>query len=229
MKSVGMENKAQGNGHFLNVMGVHQSFPVNSSELSVLQNVNLACSEGELVCITGPSGCGKTTLLNILAGFLSPTQGQVTLDGRPLGPPGPDRCVVFQEDALFPWLTVWENVAFGLHAKRYRKSEMSERVDQFLTMVGLGKFGTYLPRDISGGMKQRVSLARVLILEPRILLMDEPFASLDSRTRREMHVLLLNLWKRLSRTILFVTHDVEEALILADTIYVLGQNPGSGI
>lgn len=216
----------QGNGDFLNVVGVHQSFPVNGSHLNVLSNVRLSCSEGELICIIGPSGCGKTTLLSILAGFLSPSQGRVTLEGRPLGPPGPDRCVVFQEDALFPWLTVWENVAFGLRARRLGKRELSDRVDRFLSFVGLRDFGGYLPGEISGGMKQRVALARVLILEPRILLMDEPFASLDSRTRGEMHELLLDLWKRLSRTILFVTHDADEALILADTIYVFDQGPG---
>jgi NitT/TauT family transport system ATP-binding protein len=215
------------NHHFLKVIGLNRSFPVNGSEQTVLCNVDMFCSEGELVCILGPSGCGKTTLLNIIAGFLNPTDGSVILDGKPLGPPGPDRCFVFQEDALFPWLTVSENVAFGLQARKLNKREVTERVNGILEIVGLERYGSYLPREISGGMKQRVSLARVLVLEPRLLLMDEPFASLDSKTRQEMHALLLDLWRKLNRTIIFVTHDVEEALILADTIYVLNINPGS--
>ncbi|MGO9117113.1 MAG: ABC transporter ATP-binding protein [Desulfomonilaceae bacterium] len=211
---------------FLEVINLEKRFAMNGSEVLVLQDINLSCSREDLLCILGPSGCGKTTLLNLIAGFTVPSGGEIILEGHPLGPPGPDRCVVFQEDALFPWLTVWENVAFGLQNKLKDHKALSRRVDRFLSLVGLDRFGSYLPREISLGMKQRVSLARVLILEPMILLMDEPFASLDAQTRQEMNELLLNIWTETCQTILFVTHDVEEALRLANTVFVFDRNPG---
>ena len=162
----------------------------------------------------------------MLAGFLSPSSGEILLNGKPVADPGPDRCVVFQEDTLFPWLTVKENIAFGLKGRTRDKKAIEDEVERFLSLVGLSEFRNYLPREISGGMKQRVALARVLILKPEVMLMDEPFASLDAQTREEMQNLFLSLWKNLSHTIIFVTHDVTEAVTLADRILVMHKDPG---
>lgn len=211
------------------VMEIHRLskvFPVNNTALTVLEDISFTASTGELICILGPSGCGKSTLLGILSGFLPADAGTVLLNGKPVVKPGPDRCVVFQEDALFPWLTVAENIAFGLAGRLRDRKTLRDEVDQFLSLVGLAQFRDYLPREISGGMKQRVALARVLILRPKVLLMDEPFASLDAQAREEMQNLLLSLWEKLSHTIIFVTHDVGEAVTLADRILVMGKNPG---
>ncbi|WP_321366503.1 ABC transporter ATP-binding protein [uncultured Desulfuromusa sp.] len=193
----------------------------------VLQNVSFSAQNGEFLCILGRSGCGKTTLLKLLAGFISPGHGTISLNNQPVCRPGPERCVVFQEDALFPWLTVRENIAFGLSGKSWNKKEKNREIDRFLDLVGLSDFGSYLPHEISGGMKQRVALARVLILNPRVLLMDEPFAALDAQTREEMQNLLLELWREFAHTILFVTHDVSEAVLLADRILLFDKNPGT--
>jgi NitT/TauT family transport system ATP-binding protein len=179
-----------------------------------------------MICILGRSGCGKTTLLNILAGFFPPSSGAVLLNGKSVQTPGPDRCVVFQEDTLFPWLTVWENIAFGLQGRKRDRAYLKGEVDRFISLVGLGPFRDYLPKEISGGMRQRVALARVLILKPRVLLMDEPFASLDAQTREEMQGLLISLWEKLAQTVLFVTHNVDEAITLADRILVMNKGPG---
>ena len=201
-------------------------FRINGSFLAVLDSIDFQVKRGELICILGRSGCGKSTLLKMLAGFLAPSSGEILLNGKPVTNPGADRCVVFQEDTLFPWLTVRENIAFGLKGRRKDKKKLKEEVDRFIALVGLTEFRDYLPREISGGMKQRVALARVLILKPQILLMDEPFASLDAQTREEMQSLLLSLWKEFSHTIIFVTHDVNEAITLSDRILVMGKNPG---
>lgn len=208
----------------INGLGLH--YHVNGSVKPILDTIDLAVQPGELMCILGPSGCGKTSLLNVLAGFAEPSAGQVLAHGRAVSGPGPDRCMVFQEDALFPWLTVAENIGFGLKGKGLSRRGRREMVDRYLSLVGLSPFGDYLPAEISGGMKQRVSLARVLILEPAILLMDEPFVALDSQTRQEMQELLLRLWKRFSHTIVFVTHDVREAVTLADRVVMMDKNPG---
>jgi NitT/TauT family transport system ATP-binding protein len=202
-------------------------FPVGASFLMALKGVDFRVARGELICILGRSGCGKSTLLKVVAGFMEPTTGVVRLNGKAVTGPGPDRCVVFQEDTLFPWLTVRENVAFGMKGKGFKRKDREEEVDKYLSLVGLSDFGDYLPREISGGMKQRVALARVLILEPQVLLMDEPFASLDAQTREEMQNLLLSLWAQLGHTILFVTHDVQEAVTLADRVLVMSRSPGS--
>lgn len=215
-----------GEGHHLVIRGLGKAFKVNGESATVLEGMDLAVPRGEFCCVFGPSGCGKTTLLNLVAGFLAPDSGTLTLDGRRVTRPGPDRCVVFQEDALFPWLTVRENVAFGLSARGVAGRAAEERILRFLDLVGLASYKDHLPREISGGMKQRVSLARVLVLEPRVLLMDEPFASLDAQTRREMQDLLAGLWTATGKTVLFVTHDVEEAVTLADRIVVLDSHPG---
>jgi len=210
----------------LGVSGLRKVFGVNGGFLTVLDDIEFSAARGEMICIVGRSGCGKSTLLKILAGFLTPSAGAVYLNGRPVSAPGTDRCVVFQEDALFPWLTVRENIAFGLRGRPVDRNAANREVDRFLELVGLTEFGGYLPREISGGMRQRVALARVLILKPSVLLMDEPCRSLAAQTRNEMTDLLLSLWKRLSHTILFVTHDVDEAVILADRILVMGKDPG---
>lgn len=210
----------------MEIRRVSRSFTVNRSVRSVLEEISFTAATGELICILGPSGCGKSTLLKILSGFLQPDGGEVLLNGSPVMRPGPDRCVVFQEDALFPWLTVAENIAFGLKGGFFGRKRIRTEVDRFLSLVGLLPFQDYLPGEISGGMKQRVALARVLILQPKVLLMDEPFAALDAQTREEMQNLLLGLWETFSHTILFVTHDVTEAVTLADRILVMGKDPG---
>jgi len=210
----------------LRIQVLRKVFRVGDAYLNVLEDIDFSVEKGELICILGRSGCGKSTLLKILAGFVPPTAGHVFLRGEPVVRPGPDRGVVFQEDALFPWLTVEENIAFGLRRHGWSRKQRDEEVNRYLSMVGLSEFRDYLPREISGGMKQRVALARVLILQPQVLLMDEPFAALDAQTREEMQRLMLSLWERLSHTILFVTHDVTEAVTLADRILLMGKDPG---
>ncbi|MGD9876341.1 ABC transporter ATP-binding protein [Desulfococcus sp.] len=210
----------------LKILRLEKSFSVNDKVLTVLKDISFTAATGEMICILGPSGCGKSTLLKILSGFLPPDAGSVILNGKPVTKPGPDRCVVFQEEALFPWLTVAENIAFGLKGGFRGRKRAREEVDRFLELVGLAPFRDYRPSAISGGMKQRVALARVLILKPKVLLMDEPFAALDAQAREEMQRLLLDLWKTFSHTILFVTHDVSEAVTLADRILVMGKTPG---
>ena len=200
-------------------------FHVDGGFSTVLENVHFHIDPGELICILGPSGCGKTTLLNLIAGFISPSGGRIEIGQRKVTRPGPDRCVIFQEDALFPWLTVAENIAFGAKTILPR-DRLDKEVHRYLEMVGLSAFKDYLPKEISGGMKQRVALARVLILNPRVLLMDEPFGALDAQTREEMQKLLLSLWAELSHTIVFVTHDLGEAVTLADRILLMERNPG---
>ena len=201
-------------------------FHTNRGYVPVLDKIRFRAEEGDLICILGRSGCGKTTLLNIVAGFLPPSSGKVLINGRPVRSPGPDRCVIFQEDALFPWLTVQENIAFGLRGQKQDKRSTLYEVERFLGLVELSEFRDYLPKTLSGGMKQRVALARVLILRPQVLLMDEPFASLDAQGREEMQNLLLSLWQELGHTILFVTHDVDEAVTLADRILLMDKGPG---
>jgi NitT/TauT family transport system ATP-binding protein len=211
----------------LEIEGLSKGFGTNGpAQPRVLEHISFSARRGEMICILGRSGCGKSTLLKILAGFLPPSSGSVRLKGRPVDRPGPDRCVVFQEDALFPWLTVRENIAFGLKGRGMDHRDQQREVDRFLSLVGLADFEDFLPQDISGGMKQRVSLARVLILQPEVLLMDEPFAALDAQTREEMQNLLLDLWEKFSHTVLFVTHDVNEAVLLADRIILMEKGPG---
>lgn len=211
---------------FLEAVGLSMEFVWDDVPRTVLDGVSFGARRGEFICILGRSGCGKTTLLKILAGFLKPSAGSILLEGRPVSRPGPDRCVVFQEDALFPWLTVEENMGFGLRNAGVGKKETRRRVDGMLEMVGLTDYRGYLPREISGGMKQRVALGRVLVLNPKVLLMDEPFAALDAQTREEMQNLLLSLWERFRHTVLFVTHDVAEAVVMADRILVMRKDPG---
>lgn len=199
---------------------------MSGNPLTVLEEISFHADSGELICILGRSGCGKSTLLKIVAGFLPPSSGKVRIKGKAVKSPGPDRCVVFQEDALFPWMTVQENIAFGLSRRSQDRGSRAREVDAFVDRVGLRKFRDYLPNELSGGMKQRVALARVLILKPEVLLMDEPFASLDAQSREEMQDLLLSLRHELDHTILFITHDVNEAVVLADKILFMSKAPG---
>jgi NitT/TauT family transport system ATP-binding protein len=210
----------------LEIVGLSHSFCHNGTAEPVLRDISLVLRQGELVCLIGRSGCGKSTLLKIVAGFLAPTQGGCLLESRPISRPGPDRCVVFQEDALFPWLTVRENIAFGLRSRKMSAQAQAVEVDRYLDLVGLHGYGDHLPRTLSGGMKQRVALARVLILSPAILLMDEPFGALDAQTRDDMQDLLLDLSRERRQTILFVTHDVQEAVTIADRVLLIDRDTG---
>ena len=205
--------------------GIGMLYGLGAARGPVLEDITFKVADGELICILGPSGCGKTTLLKLIGGFEKPTSGRVLMAGEPVRAPGPDRCFIFQEDALFPWLTVAENIAFGLKG-RPEARERRRDVARYLERVGLEPYADYLPREISGGMKQRVALARVLILKPRVLLMDEPFGALDAQTREEMQHLLLSLRQEFSHTIVFVTHDISEAAYLADRILLMGSGPG---
>ena len=191
-----------------------------------LADVDLEVGEGEFVALLGPSGCGKSTLLNLLAGFEPLSDGVLRFDGQEITRPGPDRGVVFQEASLLPWLTVWENVVFGPKVQGVARSIYEPRARQILEVVGLEAFHDALPVQLSGGMRQRVGIARVLVMEPRALLMDEPFGALDAQTRLSMQQLLLDLWQKLKTTVLFVTHDIDEAILLADRVCVMSARPG---
>jgi NitT/TauT family transport system ATP-binding protein len=191
-----------------------------------LDRVDFNIGEGEFVALLGPSGCGKSTLLNLLAGFEPLSDGVLTFDGKAIGKPGPDRGVVFQEAALLPWLSVWENVVFGPKVQGTPKARYEDKAREILQVVGLDKFHDALPVQLSGGMRQRVGIARVLVMEPRALLMDEPFGALDAQTRLSMQQLLLEVWQRLKTTVLFVTHDIDEAILLADRVCVMTARPG---
>jgi len=197
-----------------------------SPPVRALENISLDIAPGDFVALLGPSGCGKSTLLNIVASFEQPSSGTLTVGGRAIGAPGPDRGVVFQEAALFPWLTVWENIVFGPKAQGLPASDYESRAEEMLGIMGLKDFRNHLPIQLSGGMRQRVGIARVLTLGSKVLLMDEPFGALDAQTRLTMQELLLSVWDRLKPTIIFVTHDIDEALFLADKIYVMSARPG---
>ncbi|XHO97230.1 ABC transporter ATP-binding protein [Azospirillum sp. A26] len=211
----------------IQVRGVEKTFAVGAQKIVALQNIDLDIRKGEFVCLLGPSGCGKSTLLNAVAGFQPPTTGTVTVDGRIITEPGPDRGMVFQEYALFPWMTVAQNVAFGLEIKGMSKPEIAERVEWLLQKLHLQDFRNRFPKDLSGGMRQRVAIARVLALDSPILLMDEPFGALDALTRRTLQDELLRIWEEVGKTILFVTHSIEESIYLADRIIVMTYRPGT--
>jgi NitT/TauT family transport system ATP-binding protein len=199
------------------------SFRAEGEEVRVLEDIDLDVHEGEFVCILGPSGCGKSTLLNVVAGFLRPTAGSVTIDGEPVRGPDPRRIFVFQERGVFPWLTVEGNIGFGLgHLAR---EERARRIAHYVRLVGLEGFENAYPHELSGGMKQRVEVARALAVDPDVLFLDEPFGALDSITRLVMRSELLRIWGAERKTILFVTHDIEESVQLADRVVVMTARP----
>jgi NitT/TauT family transport system ATP-binding protein len=208
------------------VDGVSKRYTGGSGAVQALADVSFEVRDGEFVCIVGPSGCGKTTLFQIIAGLESASEGEVRLDGDPLTGPGMDRGMVFQEYLLFPWRTVLENVVFGLEQQDLGADEREARAREMLELVGLADVADQYPRELSGGMKQRVGIARALAVDPDILLMDEPFGSVDAQTRDMLHEELLEIWAETGKTVLFVTHDVDEAVTLADRVVVLAPAPG---
>ncbi len=211
----------------IDVKHVNKVFKTDNREVVALRDINLQIPQRQFVCLLGPSGCGKSTLLNAIAGFSLPSSGEITADGQLIGGPGPDRGMVFQEYALFPWMTVEKNIAFGLEVKGMAAADIKQRVDQLLSMLSLSDFRNRYPKDLSGGMRQRVAIARVLALDSPIMLMDEPFGALDALTRRNLQDELLRIWSELKKTIIFVTHSIEEAIYLADRIVVMTYRPGT--
>ena len=195
--------------------------------ITAVRDINLSIDDGQFVCFVGPSGCGKTTLLNILAGLDRPTEGEVILDGHPVAETGPDRVMVFQENALFPWLKVVDNVEFGLKMAGIAKEKRHERAIQYLEMMQLTKFADAYTYQLSGGMKQRIAIARALAIDPEVLLMDEPFAALDSQTRDLLLVELQLIWARTKKTIVFITHNILESVVLGNKVVVFTKRPGT--
>ena len=208
----------------LKTAGLSKTFK-NAAE-PALSGINLEIEEGEFICIVGPSGCGKSTLLNLIAGLEKPTEGTITLDGREVLGPGADRVVMFQEPALYPWLNVIDNVKFGMKLAGVLKGEQEKRAEKYLRMVHLWDFREYAVHELSGGMKQRTALARALTMDSRIMLMDEPFSALDKQTINKLRAELEAIWEETRRTIIYVTHSVEEALYFADRIIILADRPG---
>jgi NitT/TauT family transport system ATP-binding protein len=212
---------------YISISNLSKTFEGSDQSVPALKDINLSLSRGEFVCLLGPSGCGKSTLLNSIAGFIQPSTGEIVVDGRPVVGPGPDRGVVFQEYAIFPWMTVERNIAFGLEIKGASGPEIRERVDALLDKLGLREFRDRYPKDLSGGMRQRVAIARLLAIDSPVMLMDEPFGALDALTRRTLQDELLRIWRESGKTILFVTHSIEESLYLADRIVVMTYRPGT--
>jgi ABC-type nitrate/sulfonate/bicarbonate transport system ATPase subunit len=198
----------------------------SSEGLVALQDITLRVRQGEFVCIVGPSGCGKSTFLNLVAGFDRPTRGELRLKGKPIERPGADRGVVFQEHALFPWLTVRQNISFGPSVRHVPRREYTRRVDELLELVALSSFAEMYPDQLSGGMRQRAAIARALVNDPEILLMDEPFGSLDLLTRGSMQKELARIWGETGKTVVLVTHSIDEAVLLGDRVAVFSAHPG---
>ena len=200
--------------------------PRTNTRLAALDGVNLTIMDGEFVSIVGPSGCGKTTFLSVVDGLIPATSGRILVDGQAVARPGPDRAVVFQDASLLPWRTVRKNVLYGLECQGVNGREARQRAARFIDMVGLANFEHHYPYELSGGMQQRVNLARALVMDPKILLMDEPFASLDAQTRELMQEELLQIWAKAGKTVLFVTHQIDEAIYLSDRVVVFSGRPG---
>lgn len=201
-------------------------FELKGRPFTALDDVSLDIADGEFVTVVGPSGCGKSTMLNLASGLLEPTSGRVAVDDRRVTGPGPERGVIFQQYALFPWLTVRQNVEFGLKLQKVPKLKRAEQVDAMLRLVGLEEFAEALPKNLSGGMKQRCAIARAYAVDPSVLLMDEPFGALDALTRVRMQDELLKMWEKEKRTVMFITHDVEEAVYLASRVVIMARAPG---
>ncbi len=209
---------------YLKLNAISKIFPDTKKE--TLQDISLEVAKGEFICIVGPSGCGKSTLLNLVAGLDTPTEGSILLEGKPVTGPGADRVVMFQEAALYPWLNVIENVMFGLDIAGLSKEEQKRTAEKYLKMVRLWNYRDYPIHQISGGMKQRTALARALALDSKLLLMDEPFSALDKQTINILRAELEEIWEKTQKTILYVTHSVEEAIYFADRVVVMAENPG---
>lgn len=205
---------------------INKSFQKNEKDQIILEDINLNVNKGEFLCIVGPSGCGKTTLLRMIAGLDFPSKGRILEGESEISGPSRDRGYVFQQYSLFPWLNVLENVTFGLEIKGMEEKERQKKAREYLEMVGLSEYETSYPKELSGGMKQRVAIARSLVNDPKVLLMDEPFSALDVQTRHKLQEELVRIWNEEQKTIIFVTHNVDEAVFLADRVIVLGRNPG---
>lgn len=226
LRNASADAKDRGRIDIENVSIVFGSGPTANT---AVQETSISISPGEFVCILGPSGCGKSTLLNTVAGYVTPSSGRVLVDEKVITEPGPDRGMVFQQYSLFPWKTVHENIAFGPKLAGYTSSQCDSIANTFLAMIGLSKIAKSFPGELSGGMQQRVGIARALANYPSVLLMDEPFGALDAQTRLMMQESLLNIWSEFGITVLFVTHDVDEAIFLADRILIMSSSPGSVI
>jgi NitT/TauT family transport system ATP-binding protein len=210
----------------LDVQRVTKRFAFGGEAVTALSEATLRIGKGEFVCLIGPSGCGKSTLLRMVAGFETPSDGALLMWGRPVAGPGPDRGMVFQDYGLFPWLTVAQNIGFGPAARGRPKAEVTATAKRFIDMVGLSRFAAAWPHQLSGGMKQRVAIARVLANDAELVLMDEPFGALDAMTREKLQRELLDIWARTRLTVVFVTHAIEEAILLADRVVVMSPGPG---
>lgn len=210
----------------VHIDSVVKKFQTRKGEMTALNGVSFDIHQNEFVCVVGPSGCGKSTLLNIIGGLEKPTSGTVTVDGKPVEGPGPDRGVVFQQYALFPWLTVEDNVKFGLKLQGKSPEECNEIAQKYIKLVQLEDFAKSYPKELSGGMKQRVAIARAYAVNPEVLLMDEPFGALDAQTRTQLQSELLKTWEKEKKTCFFITHDVEEAIILAQRVVIMYARPG---
>ncbi|MCC4722782.1 ABC transporter ATP-binding protein [Salinicoccus sp. RF5] len=212
----------------VDLKNVNKSFTKGKNEiLPVLQDIDFSIEAGEFVSLLGPSGCGKSTILKLIAGLSHPSSGELKVNDTPITGPGTDRVVVFQEGGLFPWMTVLENVTYGLKIKKMSKAEAEEKAMDGLRMVHLGNFTGAYPHELSGGMKQRVAIARALVMDPDVLLMDEPFAALDEQTRLVLHQELQDIWEKTGKTILFITHNIREALTLSDRVLLMSTRPGT--
>ena len=225
-QTTSIESARLAQGGAIEIDNLHIRLGEGAQAFDAVQDVSLSIAPGEFVCVLGPSGCGKSTLLGALAGHWTPSRGSIRVDGTPVSGPHPDRGLVFQQHTLFPWKKVLDNVAFGLKMQGVGRSERRERARELLGLVGLAGFENRYPVQLSGGMQQRVEIARVLINHPRVMLMDEPFGALDAQTRLKMQELLLDVWARVNTTIIFITHDIDEALFLADRILVMSPRPG---
>lgn len=211
----------------IRISKVHKVFKTKGGDVFALKDIDLEIEAGEFVCLLGPSGCGKSTLLNAIAGFSPPSSGEISVQGKKISTPGPDRGMVFQEYALFPWMTIAQNISFGLEIQKMDKSKIEQTVNQLLELLRLKDFRDRFPKDLSGGMRQRVAIARILALDSPIMLMDEPFGALDALTRRTLQDELLRIWQALGKTVIFVTHSIEESIYLADRIVVMTYRPGT--
>ncbi|MFI9585771.1 ABC transporter ATP-binding protein [Streptomyces sp. NPDC052236] len=210
----------------ISFQNVVKTYPMKDTTFTALDHVSLDIADREFVTVVGPSGCGKSTMMSMAAGLLEPTAGQVLVEGKPVDGPGPDRGVIFQQYALFPWLTVRHNVEFGLKLASIPAAERKRRTEHAIDLVGLGDFADALPKTLSGGMKQRCAIARAYAVNPQVLLMDEPFGALDALTRVQLQDQLLDTWSQEQRTVMFITHDVDEAVYLASRVVVMAARPG---